>query len=197
MKLYYAAGSCSDVIEYLADSLDITIEKVAVDLKTGKTAEGNMISEIAGKSYVPVLVTSDGEVITEVVAISAYLCSLVAGQTLFPLTGMPVVIQLEWFNFIATEIHKLYQPKFRALFGAEVGQDWMEIADKNIDQSYRYIDQYLTKTGNLFLTGHAVSAADFYLYVTLRWAMGVKIDLLQYPALREYQKRMKATLKEL
>ena len=195
MKLYYSKGSCSEVPQTIARILNITLDSVAVDLATGKTETGAQLSEETGKSYVPVLQLDNGKVISEVPAIAAFLCQLVPNQTLFPLNGEAFIDQLSWLNFIATEIHKSYQPIFRRVFGQIVSDDWFEAGQNNILRSYQTVSPLLEKQS--FLMGETLTCADLYLYTTLQWAVTTKMGLDADHDFKAYRRRVKLAVDSL
>ena len=195
MKLYYSKGSCSEVPQTIARILNITLDSVAVDLATGKTETGAQLSEETGKSYVPVLQLDNGKVISEVPAIAAFLCQLVPNQTLFPLNGEAFIDQLSWLNFIATEIHKSYQPIFRRVFGQIVSDDWFEAGQNNILRSYQTVSPLLEKQS--FLMGEILTCADLYLYTTLQWAATTKMGLDADHDFKAYRRRVKLAVDSL
>ena len=61
-------------------------------------------------------------------------------------------------------------------------------ARKKIDKRLKFIDQKLDQDD--YLMGSAFTVADGYLYVMLRWAKQMSLDLSQYPALAAFIKRM-------
>ncbi|WP_026879627.1 glutathione binding-like protein [Ignatzschineria larvae DSM 13226] len=195
MKLYYSKGSCSEVPQMIARILNITLDSIAVDLATGKTENGVLLTEEVGKSYVPALQLDNGKVISEVPAIAAYLCQLVPNQTLFPLNGEAFIDQLSWLNFIATEIHKSYQPIFRRVFGQTVSEDWFETGRSNILKSYQSICPLLEKQA--FLMGETLTCADLYLYTTLQWAVTTKVGLDADHDFKAYRQRVKLAVDSL
>ncbi len=192
MKLYYSKGSCSEVPQTIARILNITLDLVAVDLATGRTEDGRLLFDVTGKSYVPILQLDNNEIISELPAIAAYLCQLVPSQTLFPLQGKDLVKQLSLLNFIATEIHKSYQPIFRRVFGQNVSDDWFIAGRDNILKSYQALIPLLKSQP--FLMGEHLTCADLYLYTTLQWAVTTKVGLDADQDFKEYRRLVKSTL---
>lgn len=191
MKLYISEGSCSDVIVILADKLGITLELIIMRFATEISDDGMTIEKVSPKGYVPALHLENGEIITEVIAISAYLASLVKEQTLFPMTNLLFIRHLEWMNYIATELHKSYQPFFRKMFEQSICEEWLHVGKENLTAHFTYIEAHLNQNANTFLLGREVTVADIYLYIMLRWSLAVKFDMRMFPILRDYQKRMK------
>jgi glutathione S-transferase len=167
MKLYYAPLACS-----LADHIALVeagapLQRERVDLRTKMTATGRKLAEIAGKSYVPVLVLDDGEVLTENIAILDW----IAGRHA-PL-GAPGPLgrtrQLEMLTFISTEIHRAFKPFWHPGTAAD-----RERAGRTVTDHLRYIADHLDAD---YIFGAAPTVADFYLFVMLLWARRFHLEL--------------------
>lgn len=161
MNLYYATGACSlaDRIALHEAGLEATFERV--DLRTKITEKGADFLAINLKGYVPALVLDDGEIITENIAILAW----IAGQAprLAPAGSLGTVRLLEALAFVSTEIHKGFKPFFTP--GAS-GADRAKAGDA-ISGRFAFV---ATRLGGPYLFGARFTVADAYLFVTLRWA---------------------------
>lgn len=188
LKLYYAKGTCSSAVYMTAKSLNIDLEIINVDISKCTLADGTSYKTITEKGYVPALQLENEEVITEVVAIFAYLASLKGDNSVFPISGKGLVEQLEWCNYIATEIHKNYMPLFFKLFGLEIGENWGVHADSQLTNRYQYIEDVLDK--QTYLTGDTVTSADFYLLMTTLWADKTGYALTEFPNVLAFKQRM-------
>lgn len=190
LTLYYTKGTCADVVLMLANALEIELNISNVDITKAppQTAHGKDYSAINAKGYVPALALEDGEIITEVAAICAYLASLKPGNKQFPLEGKALVDQLQWFNYIATELHKNYMPLIYQSFGVDVGTKWPEIVKGMLAKRYQYVEN--TLANQPYLTGNSMTAADLYCFMTLLWANKVSFDLTPYNNLQQFKARM-------
>lgn len=188
LKLYYAKGTCSSAVYMTAKSLGIELELITVDIVKAVTEDGRDFKEINPKAYVPALQLENGEVITEVVAICAYLASLKGENSVFPLLGKGLIDQLEWFNYIGTEIHKSYMPLIFKVFGMEVHEQWSNHASKQLALRYQYVENKLANQS--YLTGETVTSADFYLLMTTLWAVKTNYDLSGFPNVLAFKERM-------
>ena len=126
------------------------------------------------------------------ISICAYLSELKPGNTLFPLSGKGLIDQIQWFNFIATEIHKSLMPFFFRLFGKETGDEWIKISGSILSARYEYLNDLLANQP--FLTGNTMTSADFYLNLTMTWAKVVSVDISEFTHLTQYRARMKEAL---
>lgn len=160
MKLYYAPGACSlaDHIALLEAGLDFELERV--DLKRKTTASGADFTAINAKGYVPALVLDDGEMLTENIAVLDWIA------TRHPALGLEGPLGrtrlLEALAYISTEIHKDFKPFF-----AGAGTEEKLRAQAQIIRRLQWLVERMRKP---YLFGSEPTVADFYLFVTLRWA---------------------------
>lgn len=194
LTLYYTKGTCAEVVLMMANALEIELNVVSVNISQAvpKLEDGTNFYRINPKGYVPALQLENGEILTEVAAICAYLSELKPGNTLFPLSGKGLIDQIQWFNFIATEIHKSLMPFFFRLFGKETGDEWIKVSGSILSARYEYLNDLLANQP--FLTGNTMTSADIYLNLTLTWAKVVSVDLSEFTHLTQYRERMKEAL---
>ena len=180
MKLYYFPGACSLASHIVAaeGGLKLSLEKV--NLKDHKTESGHDFFGINPKGYVPALALENGELLTENVALLMYIGDK-AGLTH---EGLERYRLLEWLAFISTEIHKSFSPLFRNP-SPEVAQ----AAREKILNRLSFINKRLN---HAFLMGASFCPTDAYLYVMLRWAENMKIDISDLKRLYEYKAHMAA-----
>jgi len=160
MKLYYTPIACSLADHIALVEAGVAFERERVDLRTKRTASGAQLADIAGKSYVPVLVLDGGEVLTENIAVLDW----IAGQ--YPALGVTGPLGrtrlLEALTFISTEIHRAFKPFWHASSDADRAR-----AAKTILDDMRY---FAARLQGDYLFGSTPSVADFYLFVMLLWA---------------------------
>jgi glutathione S-transferase len=186
MKLYFSPGACSLAPHILMQELGLSYTPVKVDLRTHKLADGSDYYAINAKGYVPLLELDDGARLTEVAAILQYLADRMPG-TLVPAAGtFERYRQVEWLNFIATEIHKGFSPLWYP--------DTPEATRKQIvDKLGKRFDHVVeTLKDRQFIAGDKFTAADAYLYTILSWAGMLKVDLSRWPTLARYLERIGA-----
>ncbi len=187
MKLYFSPGACSLAPHILAHEAGIPIEIERVDNKEKKTKSGENFWDVNPKGVVPVLKLEDGQTLTEAVAILLYLADQKPDAGLLPKPGtMDYYRELEWLNYITTEIHKQFTP----LFKDGTPGEYRVIAKNNLLKAFAFVDNHLA--GKEFLVGNKLSAADIYLYVVTNWSRFQEIDLAQWPNLKAFQERMRA-----
>jgi len=172
MKLYYAPGACSLSPHIALCESGLKFDTVKVDLRAKKTADGEDFSTVNPKGYVPALRLDDGQVLTEGPAIVQYVADQKPDSGLAPKTGSVERYRLqEWLNFISTELHKQFSPLFNPAL-PDAGKD---IFKGNIAKRLEWVNGQLQ--GKQYLTGDKFTVADGYLFVILRWAKGMKMEL--------------------
>lgn len=176
MKLYYAPLACSLADHIALLEAGLTFEREQVDLRTKRTASGGTLVDIAGKSYVPVLVIEGGQVLTENIAVLDW----IAGH--YPALGVAGPLGrtrlLEALTFISTEIHRAFKPFWHAGSDTEKAK-----AGRVINGHMQYFAERMR--GN-YLFGDQPTVADFYLFVMLLWARRFDVPVPEaLAALRE------------
>jgi glutathione S-transferase len=187
MKLYYAAGACSLSPHIVALEAGIPLQLEKVDNKTKLTENGQDYLQINPKGYVPALVLDDGELLTEGPAIVQYLADLRPQSQLAPANGTTARYRVqEMLGYINSELHKSYTPLFKAETPDVVKQERKEYLRKR----YALLDQRLAK--HPWLVGDHFSVADAYLFTVTNWAKRVELDLSDFAAINDFQKRVAA-----
>jgi len=182
MKLYYAQGTCSLAIRILIHEIGIQCEYEAVNLKTKQTETDMDFFKINPKGSVPVLQLDNKEILTENAVIHQYLADKNNATQLLPALGdFNRYHVLEWLNFISTDIHKGFGPFFNPNIPDAIKENIFKPILKN---KLALIDTHL-KT-HKFLIGEHVTLPDGYLYVTLRWANAIKMEIEGWPNLARY-----------
>lgn len=181
MKLYYSPGACSLASHIVAveGNLDLQLEKV--DLKTHRTADGVNFMTINAKDYVPTLALDDGEILTENTAVLPFLGDRTGAM---PSDGMAHYRVLEWLGYITSELHKPFAPLFHG--GSE--EEKTE-AKEEILKRLGFVEDKLSAD---YLMGESFTVADAYLFVILRWARTLHLDLSSMPHLLAFKARMEA-----
>lgn len=187
MKLYYTKGACSFAARIIINEIDLPCEYEEVDLKTKKTATGEDFSKINPKGAVPVLVTKQGETLTENAVIQQYLAdSANAIKLLPPPHDFKRYRILEWLNFTATDMHK----GFGMLFNPYLAQETKEnIIIPLLKTKLTHVDKHLQQ--NQYLVGDSFTLPDGYMFVMLMWALYFKFNLTEWPQVSRYYNELK------
>jgi glutathione S-transferase len=186
MKLYYSPGACSLSPHIALLEAGIAHDLMKVDLKAKKLEDGGDFLTLNPKGQVPVLVLDNGEQLTEGPVIVQAIADKAAGKKLAPAAGSTERYHLqEWLNFVTSELHKNFSPLFQPALNDEAKAFFR----KRLLDKFKYVDEKLA--GKNYLMGD-FSVADGYLYVMLRWADALKLDLASLKSLTAYKERMAA-----
>lgn len=187
MKLYYSPGACSLSPHIALAEAGLSVDYVKVNLRDKKTEAGDDYLAVNPKGQVPVLGLDGGGVLTEGPAIVQYIADKAPNAKLAPANGTLERYQLqEWLNLITSELHKSFSP----LFNPAMSDETKALFRDKIGKTFGYVDGKLA--GKDYLMGSQFSVADGYLFTILRWAIGQKFDLAQYPNLKTYFDRVAA-----
>jgi len=187
MKLYYAPGACSLSPHIALKEAGLPHELVKVDLKAKTLESGEDYNKVNPKGQVPALQLDSGELVTEGPVIAQMIADKVPAKGLAPANGTPERYRLqEWLNFIGAEVHKSFGP----LFNPTLPEEAKAFFRNRINGKLAYIDGKLA--GRDYLMGSQFTVADGYLFVMLRWADAMKIDLSAMKNLMAYKERVAA-----
>lgn len=187
MKLYYGKGACSLAVRIVLHELAVPCEFVKVDLKTKKTELGENFLSINPRGMVPVLITDQGQTLTENVVIQQYLADRYSAINLLPPAPDFRRYQiLECLNFITTEVHKTASHLFNPKFSDELKENYFIPLFKD---KLRFLDQRLED--KRYLMGDAFTLPDGYLFVVLSWLPLFKITLDDFNHFERYQAELK------
>jgi glutathione S-transferase len=187
MKLYYSPGACSLSPHIALLEAGLPYDLVKVDLKAKKLENGDDYLAINPKGQVPALGLDSGELVTEGPVIVQYIADQATAKNLAPANGSDARRKLqEYLGFINGELHKNFSPLFQPVFDDEVkGFFRTRLLGK-----FKYLDSQLA--GKDYLMGKDFSVADAYLFVMLKWADRMSIDLSEFKNLTAYKDRVAA-----
>lgn len=181
MKLFYVPGACSLANHIALIEAGLAYELVPIDRQKRTTPDGRDFSTINPKGYVPTLELDDGTVLTENLAILAFIAD--RAGSLLPKQGLPHFRVLEATAFMTSEIHGNFKP----FFYPDASQEEKDRARKKLIKHFGTLAEQLGDRA--FLVGDHLTIADTYLFVMLRWAAHHGIEV---PSLFEgYSARLK------
>jgi len=187
MKLYYSPGACSLSPHIALLEAGLPYDLVKVDLKAKKLENGDDYLAINPKGQVPALGLDSGELVTEGPVIVQYIADQATAKNLAPASGSDARRHLqEWLGFINGELHKNFSPLFQPVFNDEV----KGFFKTRLTAKFKYIDGALA--GHDYLLGKDFSVADGYLFVMLKWAERMGLDLTEFKNLAAYKDRVAA-----
>ncbi|MDI2091366.1 glutathione S-transferase family protein [Commensalibacter oyaizuii] len=187
MKLYTKPGACST-----ADHIALHWSRAEFESEnvTPETLQDANFLKLNPSGQIPVLV--DGSfVLTQNVAILTYIAEKFPQSRLL---GDGSILQkaeaLRWLAFVNADIH----PAFSLIFGGKKYSNDPAVIDA-LDKGARARLQKLYTQANVQLSGKEWiagfrSVADPYLFMTLRWAELLKIDLSSFEHLNKFYQKM-------
>jgi glutathione S-transferase len=187
MKLYYAPGACSLSPHIALLEADLPYDLVKVDLRAKKLENGDDYLKINPKGQVPALALDSGELITEGPVIVQMIADRVPAKNLAPARDSAERYKLqEWLTYINGELHKNIGP----LFNPALSDEAKGVFKDRAMGKFKYLDGQLA--GRDYLMGKQFTVADAYLFVMLRWAESMKLDLSGLNNLMAYKDRVAA-----
>jgi glutathione S-transferase len=187
MKLYYSPGACSLSPHIVLRETGTPFDLVMASTKTHKLADGTDYYTINPKGYVPLLELDDGQRLSEGPAIVQYIGDKSPASGVMPAAGtMARYRQIEWLNFVSTELHKSYSP----LFNPAMPEEGKAVYRERLKGRYKYVNEQLE--GKQYLMGDSFTAADAYLFTVTSWAKHVGVDVSGLANLQAYMARMSA-----
>lgn len=189
MKLYCFAGACSFVPH---TALILCNADYEIQLLSHEAAKQPEYLAKNPMGAVPLL--EDGDFcLTQNVAILNYLNDKYPDAGLFGKGDSKQQAKArQWLSFVNADLHKAYYPIFRPsafVTDPSLEQDVNATARKRVTDMYKVADDALVDSD--FLTGE-MTVADLYLYVSLRWATLLGLDLSLYKNLTKFINTMQA-----
>lgn len=189
IKLYSKPGACSTADHIALNWAGLPYEAKIVTASQMREPEFLAMNP-AGS--VPVLVDGDF-VLTQNAAIMGYIADSAPSAGL---TGDGSKQQradaMRWLAYVNSDVHPAFKPIFNPgnyLPDAAQADAVKAAARANVQKVYQFAEKQLD--GRDWLAGFR-SVADPYLYVTLRWAVAVHVDMAALPNLSAFMRRMEA-----
>lgn len=187
MNLFYTPGACSLAAHIALNEAGLDFGLQKVDLKTKTTEDGRDFTQLNPYGYVPALQLSNGEVLTEGVAIAQYIADLKPEAKLAPANGTLERYRLQAaLTFINSEVHKT----IGRLFSPGLGEDAQAATKAQIDLRLGQLSKQMA--GKDWIANNHYSVADGYLFTVLGWLKFFDIDLGKWPVLAAHSARVAA-----
>ncbi len=196
LKLYYAPGACSFVPHVLLEMSGANFEPTMVKLHKGEQYNEDY-KLLNPRSQVPVLV-HDGNVITQIVAITQYVDMLFPGQHFLPTGHLARAQALSTFAWMNNTVH----PTFTHIF---MPQKFTEQPEAQAAIKQHAIGQFRTMLGDLqdlvnrkseaghaWLAGEHFSPLDAYALTLTRWGTIAGIGPEVHPELWAFVEQVAA-----
>lgn len=190
--LYYAPGSASFLVHWLLLELDLPHELRLVDFASKAQKSADYLA-LNPNGVVPTLVI-DGKPQYEAAALAMWLADRHPGATLAPAIDDPRRADyLQWMFNLANMV----QPLFRQWWypgepAGEANADALRAhCAPRIEAQWQRIDDHLASNGP-WLLGDAMSVADFYLTMLMRWSRNMPKPATDWTHLAALAQRLKA-----
>lgn len=169
-ELYGDLGSGSATVELLLCELGLEYETRSVSLHDGSQRSGRY-ARMNPQRKIPALVTGDGDVVTESVAILLWLLERHPGSGLLPQAGSPDRAEaLRWLLFMATELYPIIEIiDYPERFAPEPCAP-QALRDRTVEhwrRRWRIVEDNIRGP---WLLGEPFGICDIYLAVVSRWA---------------------------
>ncbi len=193
LTLHYSPGACSLAPHILLLETGLAFDKVLTSTSDG-TTKSEAWKKINPKGRVPVLVIN-GEVLTEVPAISSYISSLAPEKHLMGRNAMEQARVLEWFNWLSGTMHGqgiagMFRP-YRFTDDEAAFATINAKAKATLTDGHQQIESKLTDRE--WAVGDDFTAADPMLLFIMRMSNRLGFAMAEtYPAFTAWAKRMEA-----
>lgn len=192
-KLYYSPGACSLAPHVLLEEVGEPYALELVSIAEGRARSPEYLA-LNPKGRVPALLTEEGEILTEVPAISWYIVQR-ATPALFPHGGLAAARCFEWFNWLSGTLHTMAFGQFWRMQRFVADEKlFPQVKDKgreNILENFAFIEQRLA--ARHWAVGQAYTAVDPYLLVFYRWGNRIGLDMRSaYPGWTAHAERTHA-----
>ncbi len=186
--LYTMPGTCSLAANIAIAWIDAPV--VVENMKYGDHKKDAYLA-INPKGKVPAIKFADGDVLTELSAILAWLGAEHGGEG-YARDSKLGRREAEALSFMTTEVHASYGPHFAAqnFANSESAQEEVkQAAYDTLKGHYQRMEDNLSSSNGEWYLGEK-SFADTFLYVLVRWLDQTPLSLDDYPALAAHRDRM-------
>ncbi|WP_299307322.1 glutathione S-transferase [uncultured Croceicoccus sp.] len=186
--LYTMPGTCSLAANIAIAWIDAPV--AVHNMAYGDHKKDDYLA-INPKGKVPAITFPDGDVLTELSAILAWLGAAHGGEGYARDTTLGRR-EAEALSFMTTEVHASYGPHFAPQNFAQsedAQEEVKQAAYDTLKDHYARMEEKLTTAGGTWYLGER-SFADAFLYVLVRWLDQTPMTLADYPALAAHRDRM-------
>ena len=194
LKLYYSPGACSLAPHILLEETGVPYRLELVSIAEGKTQSPEYLG-VNPKGRVPALLTAEGELLTEVPAVSWYIAQQSPAPVLIPHGTLAAARCFEWFNWLSGTLHAMAFGQFwrmqRFVADESVFPKVKEKGRENILDCYAFIERRLADRH--WAVGNAYTAVDPFLLVFYRWGNRIGLSMRDaYPQWTAHAERVHA-----
>lgn len=190
LTFYFAPGSCALASLIALEESGLAYERRRLNLANGDQRQPDYLA-INPKGRVPALVTDRG-VLTENIAIMAYIAQIVPAAKLAPLDDPFEFAQMQSFNsYIVSTVHVNHSHKgrgYRWTDDAAAIETMKAKVPQTMTESFALIEDKMLKAP--WVMGEQYTVADGYLFTMEKWLPGDSVDIKQFPKVSAHYHRM-------
>lgn len=183
--LYYTPGSCSMAVHAVLEELGASYKPHFLDRAAGELQSEEFL-KINPRGQVAAIMTDEGP-ITENAAIIIYLNDKHDGALLGK-SEYERAIALQWLAFVNSTLHPAYA-RFFMVAQNDGDEKMIKAVCDGVQKQWDEIERHLSETGNEYLAGDQVGAADIYAAVVANWSF--------IPHMPKFGEKTKAMLKKV
>lgn len=188
LTLHYHPATVAAAIAIVMEELSLDYLPVFVDFAQGAQQSPAHLA-LNPKGRVPVLITDAGT-LTETGAILDWLAAMF-GPHLIPDDVFDAARMRETMYYLASTMHVNHAHRMRGARWADLPASHADMTAKvpqTMTASCAYLESHLDLAP--FAVTGALTLADAYLYVVVRWASGDGVDMTAFPKLSAHQVMM-------
>lgn len=194
MKLYLSPAACSMAIHILLEELKLPFEIAVVSVQRGETAHPTFLARNP-KGRVPVLELDDGAVITELMAIVAYLHLRFPTHRLVPHEQLAATRAWEWLSWLSSEVHArsfgaIWRPE-RFTQDPQARASVVRAGRVAAVEQFGLVEAQLQRALGGWAVGGHYTCVDPLLLVYYQWGQSIHLDMqARYPSWTSHTERM-------
>jgi glutathione S-transferase len=190
MKLFYAPGTCALASHIALEEAGADFTAIRVDFSKDEQRQPEYL-KINAKGRVPALMTDRG-VLTENVAILAFIAQFYPAAKLAPLDDPFAFAQVQAFNsYLASTVHVAHAHGRRGYRWADNQSSFDDMKRKlpeTMNACFDLIEREMFK--GPWVMGEAYTICDPYLFTISEWLEGDGVDPKRFPKVHDHRTRM-------
>ncbi len=188
--LYFSPGSCA-----LVSHIALAESGLPYEVKKLNFGESEQRSEaylkINPKGRVPALVTDRG-IVTETVAVLAYIAQLAPDAKLAPLDDPFLFAKMQAFNaYMSSTVHVAHAHGRRGYRWADLETSFQDMKNKlpqTMRECFKLIEDDMLE--GPYVLGEQYSTADPYLFVIAGWLKNDGVEISEFPRVHAHYRQM-------
>ena len=192
LTLYYSPGACSLAPHIVLEELGEPFAAKRTVIAEGQNRTPDYL-KLNPTGQVPTLVTDDGTVLTQNVAILTFLGHRKPEKKLLPEGALGEAEAISFMGFLGTTVHPTYSRFFRPSRATpdEAAHASVKATAKDALKGY-YDDLDKRLAGRDWAVGTGFTVCDAYLHVFYRWGSRIELPMQDYKSLTAHAERMRA-----